>query len=58
MKTEPNSARSSQLCWGPIRLPKEVVESPSPVEFKSCVNVALGDVVSRHAGDGVEVWTR
>jgi len=37
------------------RLPRGVVESPSPEEFKNRGDVALRDVVSGHSGDGLEV---
>jgi len=35
-------------CWH--RLPREVVESPSPEVVKKRVDVALRDMVSRHGG--------
>jgi len=37
------------------RLPREVVESLFLEEFKSHVDVALGDMVSGHNGDGLAV---
>ena len=37
-----------------LRLPKEVVVSPSLEVFKSHVNAALRDVVSGHGGDGLD----
>ena len=37
------------------RLPGEAVESPSLELFRSCVDVALRDVVGRHGGGGLAV---
>ena len=37
------------------RLPREVVESLFLEEFKSHGDVALGDVVSEHSGDGLRL---
>ena len=37
------------------RLPRKVVKSPSLEMLKDCGNVALGDMVGGHSGDGLTV---
>ena len=54
-KKKHQKASASTLVRQWHRLPREVVESPSLEVFNSRVDLALGDMVSGHGGDGLMV---
>lgn len=46
-----SKGKDTSLCFSPLYLPKEVVESLSLEEFEKYVDVVLRNVVSGHGGD-------